>query len=951
MTARLLPARQPHSVFVGRAAELAELSRLVTDPPALVLIEGEAGVGKTRLVRESLRGQEIAARAVLVGGCQPMREPFPYGPVVDVLRETAPLLARVADSLSPIAGALRPLLPELSGLLPPEPPKGDAAVERHQVFRAVRELLAAYGPAVLVLEDLHWADEGTQDLLRFLMFPRIPDLALVATYRREAYPAGERSLLGDVPHLLADEHTTLLRLRPLEPADVGVLAAGLLGAQDVPHGFAAELHHRTAGIPFVIEEVLREFREIGGEPGSWALDLVDIPVLLRDTMADRLGRLGPTVTAVVHAAAVLDAPASEEDLAAVSGLSPRLVSGAVSEALAAAVLFEIGTARYALRHPLARQAVDVAIPGPRRRELHARAADLLVARKDRALVRLAHHYRQAGDLANWLSRTVAAADHAGEVGDTAFALWVLETALADDALPARALRTLAVRLSRVAANGLAQAGTVARLGALLRDGSLSGPDRGEVRINLGRVLMNQAGRIEEGQSEIEMAVHDLADRPALAARGAAALVLPAFGWRAISGHTGWLAKARQLAAAARCDDELEMVLRANHLTLLADTGDPALRPMVDELPRSSRSPRIRRQLVRAFNNLADSLCWIGRYTEAREMLRVSSTLMADSDVPYLSMLSTGTALRLDALTGSWDTLAADATHLVEQAGEMPSLAMDAWLTLAWVATARGERDEAGRQLNSAYGASPETAPFLLAISACRVANALAHGDVAAAAVGADRALRRVRAKENWLWGADLVPQAVRAFQRVGRGEDATRLVAEYEEGIAGRDAPLAAAAAVLARALVTADRRAALDGLLRAADAYAELPRPHAAAVTAEDAAAVAVELGDESLALARFGAAAAGYTALGNTRDADRCRRLSLRFRPARPTGRKAYGDELSPREREVVEFVAAGLTNRQIADELFLSPRTVEHHVSRAMRKLRVSSRTAFASAVNPS
>ncbi|SDJ26829.1 regulatory protein, luxR family [Lentzea albidocapillata subsp. violacea] len=944
MTVSLSAAQPPRSIFVGRAAELAELARVAMRPPALALVEGEAGVGKTRLVRELVRRPELVGRTILVGCCQPMREPFPYGPVVDLLRDTAPLLTRVAGSLSPIVGALRPLLPELAPLLPPEPPKGDAATERHRVFRAVRELLAAYGPAVLVIDDLHWADEGTQDLLRFLMTPPTENLALVATCRRDVYGAGAWSVLEPAHRLLSGDQTALLRLRPLEPADVGVLAAGLLGTRTVGADFATSLHHRTAGIPFVIEEVLREFREIGAEPRSRTLDLVDIPVLLRDTMAERLRRLGPAVAAVVHAAAVLDTPATEDDLAAVSALPTNRVARAVTDALAGAVLFEVGTGRYALRHPLARQAVDVSIPSPQRRKLHARAAELLSARSDRVPVRLAHHYRQAGDLPNWVSRTVAAADHATEIGDTALALQVLETALADEALPTRSARTLAVRLSRAAVTGIAQVSTVERLQALLLDGLLTGTARGEVRINLGRLLMNQTGRIEEGQSELEMAVLDLADRPALAARGAAALTLPTFGWRPVPHQFDWLEKATRLAAAAPRDEELSMVVRANHLALLAGVGDRSLQPLLSQLPRTSRSPRTRRQLARAFNNVGDALAWTGHYTQARELLQVSDTLMSDNDVPYLSTLRTGTRLRIDALTGTWATLETDAAQLIEQAGEMPSLAMDAFLALAWTALARGDRDAAGWHLDGAQASAPETPPLQLAVSAARVALALARNDVAAAAVGADRALNRVRAKENWVWAADLVPHAVRAFTRAGRSADAHRLADEYTQGVAGTDAPLAAAAVVLVKALVAKDSSEALDGYRNAAAAYTALPQPHTAATIHEAAASVAVTLGDPTSALAHFTAAATGYTELGCIRDANRCRRASRRFRPARPRGRKGYGGELSPREREVVELVAAGRTNRQIADELFLSPRTVEHHVSRAMHKLNVGSRAAF-------
>ncbi|MCP2269341.1 ATP-binding protein [Actinokineospora diospyrosa] len=937
----LPPVRLPTSLFVGRATELAELAGCVRRPPAVALLEGEAGVGKTRLVRELLRLPQVAARTVLVGACQPMRTPLPYGPVVDVLRETGHLLAGVADRLPPVTGALRPLLPELADLLPPELDRGDIAIERHRVFRAVRELLAAYGPTLLVLEDLHWADEGTQDLLRFLTSPPPPELSAVFSYRKEEGAA----LPGSGYRLLADARNSLLRLRPLEPGPVAALAADLLGTE-VPEDFALALHHRTAGIPFVIEEVLREVRETGDAPRPTVLDLVDIPDLLRDTMSDRLARLGPTVAAVVHAAAVLDMPATEQEIGTVAGLPARRVGTALTRALAAAVLHETDTGRYALRHPLARQAAYICVPGPQRSRLHARAALMLAAAADPPVVRLAHHHRRAGELTDWVRKTLAAVDQATEVGDTALALQLLEDALVDDALPARARNTLAVRLSRVALNAIANSSTVERLGALLRDGSLVRAARGEVRLNLGRLLMNQAGRMELGQNEIEIAIHDLRDRPPLAARGMAALSIPSFGTRPVEFHLRWLDEAVRVLDGVR-DQELVASVRANEVTALAQLGDPRMWSAAAALPESARSSRVRRQLSRAYNNLADAAAWLGHYGAAREYLRTGGSLLADADVPFLSMLATGTGLRLDVAAGRWDGLPTAAAALIDQAGDMGYLAADAHLALAWLAIARDDRDRASRHLDDALLAAPENAPVSLAVATGRLSIALARGDVAAAAVGAERAVGEVRNKGNWVWAAELTPWATRALVRSGRIAEAADLVAEYVAGIEGRDAPLATAGAELARGVLAAARgcqEEAVTHYAAAGEHYTTLPHPHAAASALEAAARCALELGDTATATRHLTTATTGFADLGATRDEARCRQIARRFRRGTPRGRKGYGDDLSPREREVVDLVAAGRTNRQIAQELYLSPRTVEHHVAKAMRKLGLSSRAAF-------
>ncbi|NUS65097.1 MAG: AAA family ATPase, partial [Saccharothrix sp.] len=324
----------PAAVFVGREVELGALARAVRASPTVVLVEGEAGVGKTRLVRELLGHRAVAGRTVLVGRCRPLREPLPYGPVVDALRHLRNVVG--AGPLPPITGALHPLLPELAPLLPGPLPAVDAGSERHRVFRAVRELLAVPGRAVLVLEDVHWADEGTHELLRFLACPP-REVSLVLTYRREDYLP---------PTHLAD---LVLRLTPLTPGHVRELACALLGVPEVPEDVAAELHRRTAGIPFAVEEVLREVRDGAVDLGTLRPgppDRVHVPVLLRDTMAEHLARLGPAVTRVVRAAAVLDAPAPEDVLAAVADLPARDTADALVKALRTGVLHEVSPGRY-----------------------------------------------------------------------------------------------------------------------------------------------------------------------------------------------------------------------------------------------------------------------------------------------------------------------------------------------------------------------------------------------------------------------------------------------------------------------------------------------------------------------------------------------------------------------------------------------------------------------------
>src|SRR3954462_3674258 len=141
-----------NTALVEREDELSEIVAALAQPPALVAVEGEAGIGKTRLVREALASPTLDARNVLLGQAHPMRDPFPLGTIIDALAH-APWPP--VERLSPIVGVLRPLLPERADDLPPAPERlSDPHAERHRVVRAVVALLAELGPTILVLEDI-----------------------------------------------------------------------------------------------------------------------------------------------------------------------------------------------------------------------------------------------------------------------------------------------------------------------------------------------------------------------------------------------------------------------------------------------------------------------------------------------------------------------------------------------------------------------------------------------------------------------------------------------------------------------------------------------------------------------------------------------------------------------------------------------------------------------------
>ncbi|MFD8324023.1 AAA family ATPase, partial [Kitasatospora purpeofusca] len=444
----------PGAAFVGRVGALARLTDALARPPAVLLVEGEAGSGKSRLVAEAVRaldersgngtartgtpapsGDTAPRRPVLLGRCHPLREPEPFGPVVDALRDAAALLPPPAE-LPPSTGALRLVLPDLAAQLPAAPPDGGTLLSAHRLLaQGVRALLTALDAPVLVVEDLQWADDATLDLLVRLARDLPPRLALVVTYRPEDLPPGAPApgaAFRPAPartgghgagagHGAVGAPVRLERLEPLDEREVTALARSVLGPAATPE-LARVLYERSQGLPLAVEEDLRTLAERAptertptgpaatgsaatgataiertGASGSRTatgdlaavLAAAEVPRGLRDAVTERLARLGGDGAAVAAAAAVLGVPADEALLTAVAGLDAEAGADGLTEALHAAVLRETAPDRYAFRSPSARQVAQGRVAGPRRRVLHQRAVAALGTREPRPRARLA----------------------------------------------------------------------------------------------------------------------------------------------------------------------------------------------------------------------------------------------------------------------------------------------------------------------------------------------------------------------------------------------------------------------------------------------------------------------------------------------------------------------------------------------------------------------------------
>jgi DNA-binding CsgD family transcriptional regulator len=261
--------------------------------------------------------------------------------------------------------------------------------------------------------------------------------------------------------------------------------------------------------------------------------------------------------------------------------------------------------------------------------------------------------------------------------------------------------------------------------------------------------------------------------------------------------------------------------------------------------------------------------------------------------------------------------------------------------------ARGELAVAKAHLGAAHavGSTGGSVPVVVAAAGGLARMALARGDAAAAAAQALEALDLVERKGVFVWTAEVAPQAVEALLALDRRDEAHDLVARVARGLRGRDAPAAQAALLTCRAFLQRDEAAderAVRALRRAERAWRALPCPYRAVQLQEAIAHLLVDGGDPH-GMPQLLAALEAFKELGAEWDAARVRRSLREHGVTRPWrgGRKGYGDELSPREQEVLRLAALGQTNREIAEALVLSPRTVESHLANAMRKAGVRSR----------
>jgi DNA-binding NarL/FixJ family response regulator len=418
--------------LVGRQAELARLRALLDEAaaglPVVALVSGDAGLGKTRLVTELSEQARQAGFTVLTGRCAELADTVPYLPLADALRDATAGPRAAGPLLDALAAR-----PVLSRLLPDtgsaDQPGGDTpGLVQQQLFGAVLGMLselAEASPVLLVLEDLHWADRSTRDLVTFLsrMLHR-ERLAIVGTYRTDDMPRSHplRQVIAELTRLPS---VTTVALGPLDPS---AMAEHLTALSSAPLDLAMldSLIIRAEGNPYYAEELLASVAS-GGE----------LPARLADLLLARTEELSPVAQLVLRAAAVTGRRVDDELARQAAGLDGPEYDEAVREAVAHQLLVPDGERGYAFRHALLREAIYAdLLPGERTR-LHARLAELLADKGRLAEVpgtaaELAHHSLASHDipgafaasvLAGRESERLAAPGEAHRHYDQALSLW------------------------------------------------------------------------------------------------------------------------------------------------------------------------------------------------------------------------------------------------------------------------------------------------------------------------------------------------------------------------------------------------------------------------------------------------------------------------------------------------------------------------------------------------
>lgn len=908
--------------LIGRSEEAGALDAALTAAlegvGTALLIEGEAGIGKSHLLAHAVEQARALGLSVRAGAGEPLEGNRPFGAIGRALGDGRPV---------------------------PAPPV-DASRHRNQdAYLAAVERLALQGPTLVVLDDLHWFDEPSVATV-VLLARRVRDLPLALVLAARPTPR----LPDEALDALLGAGTRHLHLGPLPPDDVGALVEQALGAR--PDDGLRRLIEGAHGNPFLVLELVRALDEehtLEHHDGVVRSRFHGIPPSLRQTVLRRIRALGRAPTDLLRGAAVLGGPFDLDVVAAVLDQPTTALHQPALDALDARLLTEDGDL-LRFRHDLIRESIYLETPAAVRRSLHRRAADVLQER--RAPVGLVATQLVLGGDPTAAPRLRDAA-RALAPDDPAAALDLLDRAAELDPSTPEEPELLVQRAALLAAVGRLQDAEATARAVLAAAGP--GALQGRARVALAEVLL----LLGDAPAAVEELDHVLrtgglgAQDHALLLADAAWARLATFD---LAGAAADAERALEQAAEADAADP-EIVSSALAVQCRLAAFDLDLDTAVD-LGRRAVAATTERRGWRRTPHLFLGLALVNadRHDEAAAVLAEGRRRAEEDQVPWAMATYHAAVINHAFFTGRWDDATAEAEaarRLHEEAGTRREyLQTESMLGLMWFH--RGDLDEArdSRRRAEADAAVPgHDAGGLIWLLWLQAALTEADGDVAGASalvgVAFDLALdTRVHLVKLWFG-----PEVVRLALAVGDRDRAAAVAEAVAEVAARAGTPAALGASALCRGRVAGD-----PGLLaEAVEAYERSGRVPALARALEALAEVQHRAGDDAAARDSWTRALDRYEHLGAEHDLRRLRQrlrdLGIRVGSRAARRRPATGlGSLTPAERAVLDLVAAGLGNGEIAQRLFVSRRTVETHMGRLYRKLGVTGRVALAALGTP-
>ena len=962
--------------FVGRAAELTLFDRFIAelDGGSSVGVElvGEPGIGKTRLLAELAARADSRGHLVLSGSASELEQDLPFWVFVDALDEYLQgLEPGLLDDLEDGVGAeLATVFPSLSMLA-----KGrDVAPQHeryrsHRAVRALLELLASSRPIVLMLDDLHWCDQASVELLGALLHrpPAAPVLVALAARPRQL---GERLSAG-LERAYRAGGLTRLELIALTSGEADELLGGVVARDQV-----AGLYEESGGNPFYLEQLARTAHRdptLVFPAQELSVGGVDVPARVMAALTAELALLSPGARRVLEGAAVAGDPFDPDLAAAAAGVAESATIDALDELLALDIVRPTEVPRrFRFRHPLVRRAVYEAAPGGWRLGAHERTAAALAERRAPASAR-AHHVENAARPGD--REAVAVLREAGEAAalraPASAARWF---ASALRLLPDAASATERVELLLARSGALAATGRFSDSHAMLLESMSIVPADAEADALRVRLVVACAavehllGRQQQAVSRLERGLAELDDPGS--PEGVALMIELAAGdmYRAeFDAMRDWAARAAD-AAAPLDDPALVAGVLGVRAVAGALSGDiPRARAHRDEAAEliDTLDDEEAARRLDALVHLATAEMYLdqfeasGRHAErALDIGRATG----QGDLFPLTVPALGTALWLQGrMAESADVIdgAVDAARLVDnQQGVGWNL-----FNRSFAALAAGDIDLALATAEQSIDILKDLDATVLSGWAY-MARAAALYEDGEAEPAADLLVAEVGGEHLQLipggWRAVALELLTRCQLAAGRRPEAERAAAAAAACADEVGLPMAAAMSALAHAALDLDAGDPARAAGRALGAAALLEGAGAtffAATSRMLAGRALAHAGEPDAATAELERAAAAFDSFGSSRyraaAEQELRALGHRIhRRSRPGKTDTTGvASLTARELEIARLVVDRRTNPEIAAALFLSPKTVETHLRNVFHKLGVSSRVEVARAVEHS